>query len=182
MLTVLELKNLAKTRHLHGYSKLKKDQLIEMLEKAGVLERSSTKATPKVVPKAAPTPKAVPKAAPPKAAPKPIKKTIFQTKIDRLIDVLTQGYESYRFTPEAYARLKVFEHKLSLKKTVIPGYLGEAADEYRAVGLFPQKVEYVLRELLDLAINGTRDKKSDLITKEMIEKVGKDDLDISQIF
>jgi hypothetical protein len=163
MLTVLELKNLAKTHHLHGYSKLKKDQLIEMLEKAGVLERSAPKAAPKAVPK-------------------PIKKTIFQTKIDGLIDVLTQGYESYRFTPEAYARLKVFEHKLSLKKTVIPGYLGEAADEYRAVGLFPQKVEYVLRELLDLAINGTRDRKSDLITKEIIEKVGKDDLDISQIF
>jgi hypothetical protein len=179
MLTVLELKNLAKTHHLHGYSKLKKDQLIEMLEKAGVLERSSPKAAPKASPKAAP--KAVPKAAP-KAVPKPIKKTIFQTKIDGLIDVLTQGYESYRFTPEAYARLKVFEHKLSLKKTVIPGYLGEAADEYRAVGLFPQKVEYVLRELLDLAINGTRDRKSDLITKEIIEKVGKDDLDISQIF
>jgi len=163
MLTVLELKNLAKTHHLHGYSKLKKDQLIEMLEKAGVLERSAPKAAPKAVPK-------------------PIKKTIFQTKIDGLIDVLTQGYESYRFTPEAYARLKVFEHKLSLKKTVIPGYLGEAADEYRAVGLFPQKVEYVLRELLDLAINGTRDRKSNLITKEIIEKVGKDDLDISQIF
>jgi hypothetical protein len=163
MLTVLELKNLAKTHHLHGYSKLKKDQLIEMLEKAGVLERSAPKAAPKAIPK-------------------PIKKTIFQTKIDGLIDVLTQGYESYRFTPEAYARLKVFEHKLSLKKTVIPGYLGEAADEYRAVGLFPQKVEYVLRELLDLAINGTRDRKSDLITKEIIEKVGKDDLDISQIF
>jgi len=171
MLTVLELKNLAKTHHLHGYSKLKKDQLIEMLEKAGVLERSSPKAAPKAAPKAVP-----------KAAPKPIKKTIFQTKIDGLIDVLTQGYESYRFTPEAYARLKVFEHKLSLKKTVIPGYLGEAADEYRAVGLFPQKVEYVLRELLDLAINGTRDRKSNLITKEIIEKVGKDDLDISQIF
>ena len=171
MPTVLELKNLAKTHHLHGYSKLKKDQLIEMLEKAGVLERSSPKAAPKASPKAAP-----------KAVPKPIKKTIFQTKIDGLIDVLTQGYESYRFTPEAYARLKVFEHKLSLKKTVIPGYLGEAADEYRAVGLFPQKVEYVLRELLDLAINGTRDRKSDLITKEIIEKVGKDDLDISQIF
>jgi hypothetical protein len=171
MLTVLELKNLAKTHHLHGYSKLKKDQLIDMLEKAGVLERSSPKTAPKAAPKASP-----------KAAPKPIKKTIFQTKIDGLIDVLTQGYESYRFTPEAYARLKVFEHKLSLKKTVIPGYLGEAADEYRAVGLFPQKVEYVLRELLDLAINGTRDRKSNLITKEIIEKVGKDDLDISQIF
>lgn len=154
-----------------------------MLEKAGVLERSSPKAAPKASPKASSkaAPKAVPKAAP-KAVPKPIKKTIFQTKIDELIDVLTQGYESYRFTPEAYARLKVFEHKLSLKKTVIPGYLGEAADEYRAVGLFPQKVEYVLRELLDLAINGTRDRKSDLITKEIIEKVGKDDLDISQIF
>ena len=170
MLTVLELKNLAKTHNIHGYSKLNKDQLIKMLEKAGVLD--------KAVPKTAV--KAVPKASAPKTA--VVKKTVFQAKIDRLIDVLTQGYESYRFTPEAYERLKLFEHKLSLKKTVIPGYLGEAAEEYRAVGLFPKKTEYVLRELLDLAINGTRDRKSDLITKEIIEKVGKDDLDISQIF
>jgi hypothetical protein len=173
MPTVLELKNLAKQNHLYGYSKLNKDQLIKMLEIAGVLENVSPKAVPKTIPKVAP-----------KVAPKPViaKKTVFQTKIDRLVDVLTQGYESYRFTPEAYERLKVFENRLSLKKTFIPGYLGEAADEYRAVGLFPQKVEYVLRELLDLAISGTRDRKSDLITKEMIEKVGKDDLDISQIF
>lgn len=179
MLTVLELKNLAKTRNIHGYSKLNKDQLIKMLEKAGVLERAAPKTTVKAIPKTGV--KAMPKFA---AAPKSsvVKKTVFQTKIDRLNDVLTQGYESYRFTPEAYERLKRFEHKLSLKKTIIPGYLGEAAEEYMTVGLFPKKVEYVLRELLDLAINGTRDRKSDLITKEMIEKVGKDDLDISQIF
>lgn len=172
MPTVLQLKNLAKQSGIHGYSKLNKDQLIKMLENAGVVE----KVAPKVAPKA--MPKAVPKVVKPAA----VKKTVFQTKIDRLVDVLTQGYESYRFTPEAYERLKRFEHKLSLKKTVIPGYLGEAAEEYVPVGLFPKKVEYVLRELLDLAINGTRDRKSDLITKEMIEKVGKDDLDISQIF
>ena len=179
MLTVLELKNLAKTRNIHGYSKLNKDQLIKMLEKAGVLERAAPKTGVKAIPKTGV--KAMPKFA---AAPKSsvVKKTVFQTKIDRLIDVLTQGYESYRFTPEAYERLKRFEQKLSLKKTIIPGYLGEAAEEYMTVGLFPEKVEYVLRELLDLAINGTRDRKSDLITKEMIEKVGKDDLDISQIF
>ena len=181
MSTVLELKNLAKQNHLYGYSKLNKDKLIKMLEIAGVLENVSPKAVPKTIPKMAP--KMAPKVAP-KAATKPViaKKTVFQTKIDRLVDILTQGYESYRFTPEAYERLKVFENRLSLKKTFIPGYLGEAANEYRAVGLFPQKVEYVLRELLDLAISGTRDRKSDLITKEMIEKVGKDDLDISQIF
>ena len=171
MLTVLELKNLAKTRNIHGYSKLNKDQLIKMLEKAGVLERAAPKTGVKAIPKFAAAPKS-----------SVVKKTVFQTKIDRLIDVLTQGYESYRFTPEAYERLKRFEQKLSLKKTIIPGYLGEAAEEYMTVGLFPEKVEYVLRELLDLAINGTRDRKSDLITKEMIEKVGKDDLDISQIF
>jgi hypothetical protein len=164
MPTVVELKNLAKKQGLKGYSKLNKSQLLQLLGEA------ETKPGVQI---------------PLKTVHRPMKakpKTMFEKKIDTLVNALTQGYEQFRFTPEAYTRLKAFEKKLSLKKTVIPGYLGEAADEYKGMGIFPDKTEYVLRELLDLSINGTRDRKSDLITKEMIERVGKDDLDISQIF
>jgi len=166
MPTVVELKELAKKRGIKGYSKMRKAELMSSLgikEEAPVQRKTLVQRVKSVF-----------------TGPK---KSTFDKKIDTLVnEVITQGYEHFKLTPEAYQRLKAFEKKLSLKRTVIPGYLGEAAEEYVGVGLFPNKVEYVLRELLDLVVNGTRDRGSDLITKEAIERVGKDDLDIKQIF
>lgn len=165
MPTVDELKELAKKRGLKGYSKLRKAELMALLGMKEHVERKSVIQRVKSA-----------------ILPKP-KKAAFDKKIDKLVnEVITQGYEQYNLTPEAYKCLSIFAKKLALKRTVIPRYLGEAAAEYVGVGLFPNKVEYVLRELLDLSVNATRDKGTSLITKETIERVAKNDEDINEIF
>ena len=102
------------------------------------------------------------------------------SKFNTLLKIVAP-HEDYRFTLGAIHLLSAFARKLSVKSFVIPRYLGEAADEYKGFGIFPDRAEYVLKELIDLAVNHVRDNRSSVITEDDIMRVAKNDADISLI-
>jgi len=154
-LNLAELKLAAKNAGLHGYSKYNKNtrhELEALLE--SVVKPSVVK--PSVV--------------------KPSSTSKFNTLLK-----IVAPHEDYRFTLGAIHLLSAFARKLSVKSFVIPRYLGEAADEYKGFGIFPDRAEYVLKELIDLAVNHVRDNRSSVITEDDIMRVAKNDADISLI-
>lgn len=60
-------------------------------------------------------------------------------------------------------------------------YLGEAANDYVGQGIFRDKIEYVLIELLSLAVNDARQHHRNIITESNIISVAKNDPDIELI-
>ena len=159
-LNLAELKLAAKNAGLHGYSKYNKSTRHEL---EALLESFKPSVNPSVV-----KPSVV----------KPSSKS--NDALNTLLKIVAP-HEDYRFTPGATHLLSAFARKLSIKSFVIPRYLGEAADEYKGDGIFPDRAEYVLKELIDLAVNHVRDNRSRVITEDDIMRVAKNDGDIALI-
>jgi hypothetical protein len=165
-LNLAELKLAAKNAGLHGYSKYNKSTRHELEELLESFKPSVVK--PSVVKPSVVKPSVV----------KPYSKS--NEALNTLLKIVAQ-HEDYRFTLGAIHLLSAFARKLSVKSFVIPRYLGEAADEYKGDGIFPDRAEYVLKELIDLAVNHVRDNRSRVITEDDIMLVAKNDADISLI-
>jgi len=99
-------------------------------------------------------------------------------KIDAIFDLQVDG-RKYIIDSEAYKHLRDFIYKLSSPKTVIQRYLGEAADEYKGRGILPSKTEYVMKDLIELLVNYTRDKSSVIVHANDVIRVAKNDPDIN---
>ena len=159
-LNLAELKLAAKNAGLHGYSKYNKSTRHELEALLESFKPSVVK--PSVV----------------KPSVKPSSKS--NDAVNILLKIVAP-HEDYRFTPGATHLLSAFARKLSVKSFVIPRYLGEASDEYKGDGIFPDRAEYVLKELIDLAVNHVRDNRSRVITEDDIMLIAKNDADMSLI-
>lgn len=106
---------------------------------------------------------------------------ILKMKLSRLL-VIIAPYEHFTFSEDAYTIILNFTCKLTTG-IVIPRYLGDAAKDYVGHGIFRDKIEYVLIELISLAVNEVREKRGgNIITKANIISVSKNDEDIALIF
>ena len=103
-----------------------------------------------------------------------------QSQYDTLVGLLKD--ESYNLTQSANQRVKEFIDILSSPNTVIYGYLGEAADEYKGKGIYPDKTEYVLKELFDLLSSRARDTNLKVITEHDINQIVMNDPDMAITF
>ena len=65
--------------------------------------------------------------------------------------------EEVAFTSGAQNCLAGFVCKLVTTAAVLPGYIGDAAAEYHGKGIFPDKIEYILTDVIDLAASRARD-------------------------
>jgi len=106
--------------------------------------------------------------------------TILKGRMSSLLTMIAPD-EHFMFSRDACTTILNFICKLT-KGIVIPRYLGEAAKDYVGQGIFRDKIEYVLIELLSLAVNDAREQKRNIITDSNIISAAENDPDIALIF
>lgn len=102
-------------------------------------------------------------------------------RIDRSIDRIKEHvdarvHQSFPITPDGYMVLEKYVKKLNrTKKPLEDEYLQELLDEavvnYKSLGIFPPKTEYIISEILELSTHGVRDSGRKAIDKGYIEHI-----------
>ena len=108
---------------------------------------------------------------------------VIHSKIDVMLRIISE--EPFTLTEGAYGRISEFICKLA-SGVVIPRYLGEAALAHTGLGVmagpYGDRIEYVILELLSLALNHARDRHSTTITIDDVVRVAINDPDFQIIF